>query len=165
MAVKTNLKIIIGIAGVLAVGFIGFQVLKTQSPDIEEARLIVNVVKPKGRQITMPSFVAHTSEPGTKTQQDDANIEPPEIGTLPVPEKVPTAQSGDAEIREFQAWLSSVLEQEAENPVKETEQLDLNAEDDEIDYDLERSAIKSLIHDQWRNSLEAYDIQGYMSAI
>ena len=165
MAVKMNLKITIGIVGVLAVGFIGFQVLKTQSPDIEEARLVIKVVKPEDRQITMPPFVAHTSETGTKTQQADANIKPPEIGTLPVPEKVPTAQSGDAEIREFQAWLFSVLEQEAEDPVAETEQLDLNAEDDEIDYDLERSAIKSVIHDQWRNSLETYDIQGYMSAI
>ena len=71
----------------------------------------------------------------------------------------------EAEIREFQAWLSSVLEQEADDAVEETEQVDLNTEDAEIDYDLERLAIESVIQGQWRNSLEAYDIQGYMSAI
>ncbi len=164
MKVKT-LKITISIVGVLVAGLIGFQVLRGQSPDIEEAQLIIKVVKPEDRQIPMPPFAEHASERGTKIQQQDTDIESPELGTSPVPENVPTAQSSDDEIREFQAWLSSVLEQEADDAVEETEQVDLNAEDDEIDYDLGRLAIKSVIHDQWRNSLEAYDIQGYMSAI
>ena len=165
MKVKTNIKIIISIVGVLAVGFIGFQILKTQSSDMEETQLIIKVVKPEDRRITMPPFVKRASETGTKTQQEDTNIESPELGAPPVPEKVPTVQSSDDEIREFQAWLSSVPEQEADDPVEETEQVDLNAEDDEIDYDLEISAIKSVIEELWSNSLETYDIQGYMSAI
>ena len=162
---KTNIRIIIAIIGVLAVGFVGFQMLKTQLPEIEETQLVIKVVKPKDRRITMLPFVKHTSETGTKTQQDGTNPESPELGTLPVPENVPTAQSADAEIREFQAWLSSGFEQAANDPVEETEQVYLDAEDNEIDYDLERSVIKSVIQEQWRKGLETYDIQGYMSAI
>ena len=166
MKVKTHLKkITISIIGVLAVGFIGFQVLRGQSPDIEEAQLIIKVVNPEDRQITMPPFTEHASETGTKIQQQNTDLASPELGTPPVPENVPTAQSDDAEIREFQAWVSSVLEQEADDAVEETEQVDLNTEDGEIDYDLERLAIESVIQEQWRNSLETHDIQGYMSAI
>ena len=165
MKVKTNIKMIISIVGVLAAGFIGFQMLKTQSSDMEEVQLIIKVVKPEDRRITTPPFVKRASETDAKTQQEDTNIESPDLGTLPVPENVPTAQSGDAEIREFQDWLSLVLEQEVDDPVEETEQVDTAAGDGEIDYDLERSAIKSVIEELWGNSLETYDIQGYMSAI
>lgn len=165
MKVKTNIKMIIGIVGALAAGFIGFQMLKTQSSDMKEAQLIIKVVKPEDRRITMPPFVKRASKTGTRTQQEDTSIESPDLGRLPVPENVPTAQSGDDEIREFQDWLSLVLEQEADDPVEETEPVDLTAEDGEINYDLERSVIKSVIQEQWSNSLEAYDIQGYMSAI
>ena len=160
-----KVKIIISIIVIFALGFIGFRVLKLQSPDIEETQLIIKVVKPEDRQITAPPSAEHTSETGTKIQQEGRDTASPELGTPPVPENVPTAQSGDAEIREFQAWLSSVLAQEVDDTLEETEQVDLNAEDDEIDYDLERAAIKSVIQEQWRNSLETYDIQGYMSAI
>ena len=161
-----KVKIIISIIVIFTLGFIGFRVLKVQSPEIEEAQLVIKVVKPETRQITMPRFVEHPSETGTKTQQEGTkNIRSPEIGASPVPENVPTAQSEDAEIREFQAWLSSVLEQGTNDPVAETEQVDLNAEDNEIDYDLERSVIKSVIQERWGNGLETYDIQGYMSAI
>ena len=162
---KTKIKVIISIVGVLAAGFVGFQMLKGKSPDIEETQLIIKVVKPEDRQITMPPFAEDVPEIGTETQQEETNIRTPEIEKSPVPENVPTAQSGDAEIKEFQAWLSSVPAQEADDPVEETEQVELNAEDDEIDYDLERLAIASVIQEQWRNSLETYDIQGYMSAI
>ena len=165
MRVTTNIKVVISIIIILAIGFIGFQVLKVQSPDIEETQLVIKVVKPEDRQITMPPFVERASETGTKTEQEETNIRSSEIGTSPVPENVPTAQSDDAEIREFQAWLSSIFEQEVDDPAEEAEQMDLNAEDDKIDYDLERSVIKSVIQDQWGNSLETYDIQGYMSAI
>ena len=37
--------------------------------------------------------------------------------------------------------------------------------DDAIDYDLEMSVINSVIEEQWGNSLETHDIDGYMSAI
>ena len=163
MAVKV--KIIISIIVIFAFGFIGFRVLKVQSPEIEEAQLVIEIAKPEDRQITMPPFVESVSETGTKTQQEETNIRSPEIGTSSVPENVPTAQSGDDEIRGFQDWLSSVLEQEADDPIEATEQVELTVEDGEIDYDLERSVIKSVIQEQWRDSLEAYDIQGYMSAI
>ena len=76
---------------------------------------------------------------------------------------VPTVQSDDADIKEFQAWLSSILEQEGTTETVERE--DFTAADDVIDYELERSVIKSVVQDQWGNSLEAYDIEGYMSAI
>ena len=165
MRVTTNIKVVSSIIIILTIGFIGFQVLKVQSPDIEEAQLVIKIVKPEDRQITMPPFAERTSETGTKTEQEKANIRSSEIGTSPVPENVPTAQSDDAEIREFQAWLSSVFEEEVDDPAAETEQMGLNVEDDKIDYDLEISVIKSVIQDQWGNSLETYDIQGYMSAI
>ena len=48
--------------------------------------------------------------------------------------------------------------------IDEIEQESFNAED-EIDYDLEKSLIKFVIEDQWKNSLETYDIEGYMSAL
>ena len=160
-----KVKIIVSIIAILVLVFIGFQVLKVQVPEIEEAQLIIEVVKPEGRQITISPFVERASETGTKTQQEDTDIASPEIRTPVVPEHVPTAQSDDAEIREFQAWLSSVLEQGVNDPVEEIEQVDFNAENYEIDYDLERSVIRSVIQEQWRDGLETYDIQGYMSAI
>ena len=167
MKVKTNVKIIIGIVVILAVGFVGFQVLKLQSPAIEEARLIVKVVKPEGwsgeRRITKAPSVERTSGTAAEMQQKEADIVPPEVGKTSVPETVPTAQSSDDEIKEFQAWLFSILE--AEDTLEDVEQEDSNVEDDEIDYDLENSVIKSVIQEQWKNSLETYDVEGYMSAI
>lgn len=162
---KTKIKIIISIVIIFAIGFIGFQVWKVQSPEVGEAQLVIKVVKPEDRQLTISPSVERASETGTKTRQEDTNIESPEIRTPLVPENVPTAQSDDAEIREFQAWLSSVLEQEVNDPVEEIDPVDLNAENYAIDYDLERAVIKSVIQEQWRDGLETYDIQGYMSAI
>ena len=72
---------------------------------------------------------------------------------------MPTAESSDDEIREFQAWLSSILAEV--DALEETEQENLKAEDNAVDYDLERSVIE----EQWGNSLETHDIEGYMSAI
>ena len=162
---KTNSKIIISIVGILAAGFIGFRLLKVQSTNTEEAQLGIKVVKPEDRRITMPPFVERTSETGTKTLQKKTNMKSPEIGTPSVPENVPTAQSNDAEIREFQAWLPSVLEQETDAPIENTAKVDINAAGDEIDHDLEKSVIESVIQERWGKSLETYDIQGYMSAI
>ena len=164
-AVKTKIKIIISIIVVFAIGFIGFQVLRVQSRDIADAELVIKVVTPEDRQITMSPFVERRSGTGTKTKEEKADAESSEIGTSPVPKNVPTAQSDDAEIKAFQAWLSSVLEQETDDSIEEMEQVGSNAEDDKIDYDLERSVIKSVIEKQWGDSLEIYDIQGYMSAI
>ena len=75
---------------------------------------------------------------------------------------MPTAESEDTDIKEFQAWLSSVLTEE--DTLAEAEQEDFN-KDDEIDYEVERAVIKSVIQEQWANSLETYNIEGYMSAI
>ncbi len=161
-----NFKILIGILGVLAVGFIGFKTLKLQPPDVEKTQRIIKTVKLEDRRITKSPFVQSTSKTGTETQQEEVNIESPEVEMIPVPETVPTAQSSDAEIKEFQAWLSSILTEE--DTLEETEQENSNAEkaeNDEIDYDLDTSRIKTTIEDQWRNSLETYDIEGYMSAI
>ena len=166
MKEKRKIKIIITIFGVLAVGFFGFHVLKLQPPDEERTRYTIKTVKLEDRRITKPPSVQSTSETRKVAQQEEVNIESPEIEMLPVPETVPTAQSSDAEIKEFQAWLSSILTDE--DTVDEKEQEDFNAEKEEnheIDFDLERSLIKSTIEDQWRNSLENYDIEGYMSAI
>ena len=165
MKVGTNTKIIIGIVGILVVGFIGFQMLKIQSSEVEKPKKIIKAVS---RQITTSPSVKNTpetvvNETGTNVPQEDTNIAPPDIETTPVPERVPTAQSTDAEIREFQAWLFSTLE--AEDPLAEKEQENPNVEDDEIDYDLEKSVINSVIEEQWRNSFEMHDIEGYMSAI
>ena len=163
MKLGTKVKVIIGIVSIVAVGFIGFQVSKFQSPDIERTQRIINTVRLEGRRIITSPFVEGTFETETETQQESGNIKSPEVETIPVPESVPTAQSSDAEIREFQAWLSSILEQA--DTVEGVQQEDFTADVDEVDYDLERSVIESVIADQWENSLEAYDIEGYMSAI
>jgi hypothetical protein len=160
-----NTKIIIGIVGILVVGFIGFQVLKVQSPEVEEPQKIIKTVS---RQITMSPVVKKipktvVDETGTDIPQKDINIAPPDTETPPIPERVPTAQSSDEEIREFQAWLFSILEEE--DTIEEVEQEDSNVEEDEIDYDLEKSVINSVIEYRWGNSLETHDIEGYMSAI
>lgn len=164
MNTKTIGKII-GILGILIVGFIGFQMLKVQSPEVEEPQKIIKTVS---RRITMSPFVKKTpetilNETVTNMPQEDTKIESPDIETTPVPESVPTAQSTDAEIREFQAWLFSSLEEE--DAIEEIEQDDSNVAADEIDYDLEKSVISSVIEEQWRNSFETHDIEGYMSAI
>lgn len=159
MKVGTRVKVIIGIFGTLAIGFIGFRILKVEPP---EMKVVYKTVKPEGRRITTVPFVENVPEPVTDTQQE-TDIESPEIETTPVPERVPTAESDDVEIKEFQAWLSSIFEQE--DTLEETGQEAFNAENDEIDYDLERSVIESVIANQWENSLETYDIEGYMSAI
>ena len=165
MKIEMNAKIIIGIVGILVVGFIGFQTLKVQSPEVEKPQKIIKAVS---RQITtspsvknMPETVV--DETGTNGPQEGTNIAPPDRETTPVPESVPTAHSSDAEIREFQAWLFSTLE--AEDPLAEKEQEAPNVEEDEIDYNLEKSVINSVIEEQWRNSFETHDIEGYMSAI
>ena len=160
-----NTKIIISIVGILVVGFIGFQMLKVQSPEEEKPQKIIKAVS---RRITVSPSVKNTPEAAvdetvTDTPQENTNIEPLDIEKIPVPERVPTAESSDDEIREFQAWLSSTLEEE--DTVKEIEQEDFTAEDDAIDYDLEMSVINSVIEEQWGNSLETHDIDGYMSAI
>ena len=165
MKVGTNTKTIIGIVGILVVGFIGFQTLKVQSPEVEKPQKIIKAVS---RQITVPPSVKNTpetvlDEAGTNVPQEDTNIAPPDIEITSVPERVPTAHSSDDEIREFQAWLFSTLE--AEDPIEAIEQEDSNVEGDEIDYDLEKSVINSVIEEQWRNSFETHDIEGYMSAI
>lgn len=163
MKVEAKVKIIIGIVVILAAGFVGFQVLEVQSPDLEEAQLIVKRVEPKRRQITASPFVERTSGTGTEKQREETDVVSPEIGTTSVPETVPTVQSSDDEIREFQAWLSSTLEQE--DMLEEIEPEDFKAEDNELDYDLEKSVIKSVIEEQWQGGLESDDIEGYMSAI
>ncbi|RKU15166.1 hypothetical protein C6500_20950 [Candidatus Poribacteria bacterium] len=165
MKIEMNTKIIIGIIGILVVGFIGFQILKVQSPEVEKPQKIIKTVR---RQITTSPAVKNTPETvvdktGTNRPQEDINIAPSDRETTPVPERVPTAHSSDAEIREFQAWLFSTLEEE--DTIEEIEQEDPNVEDHEIDYELEKSVINSVIEGQWRNSLETHDIEGYMSAI
>ena len=153
-------RIIIGIVGILAIVFIGFQVLKVKPPEVE---VVYKAVKPEGRRITTSPLAGRTSEKVREIQQENANVESPEIETTAVPETVPTTQSSDDEIREFQAWLSSIL-MEADT-LEAVEQEDVKVEDGGIDYELERSVIKSVIQDQWADSLETYDIEGYMSAI
>ena len=135
-----------------------------QSPDIKGEK---QTVKPDARRITTSRFVEHTPRTVTNTQQEETNTEPPEIRTFPFPETVPTAQSSDDEIKEFSAWLSLSLERK--NIVEETEQEDFNTEeeleDDQVDYDRERSRVESVIWEQWKNGLENYNIEQYMSAI
>ena len=71
---KTNVKRGIGILVMLAAGFVGFQVLKPQSPDIEDTELIVKVVKPEHRHINASPFVERTSETGMETQREGTTL-------------------------------------------------------------------------------------------
>ena len=160
MKVGTKLKLIVGIVVILVVGFIWFQMLNVESPVI---KIIKPVAMPEGEKITPLASTEHGSETVTETQQEAVSTASPEIEEIPVPETVPTAQSSDEEIREFQEWISTTLVEEDAN--EEMEQADLKAEDNGVDYDLESAAIKSVIEDQWKNSLETFDIEGYMSAI
>lgn len=168
MKVGTNIKITIGIISILVfgfiAGFIAFEVLTIQSPNIEEKK---QTVKPNTRRITTPRFVKSAPKTVTKIQQEETNIESLETEASPVPERVPTAQSSDDEIKEFSAWLSLSLERE--DIVEETEQEDFNTEDeageDQIDYDHERPRVESVIWDYWKSGLENYNIERYMSSI
>ena len=168
MKVGTNIKITIGIIGILAlgftVGFIAFEVLTVQPSDREPKK---QIVRADTRRITTPRFVEHTPSIVTNTQQEEAIIEPSEIGALPAPERVPTARSSDDEIKEFSAWL--LLSLDREETIEETEQEDFNAEDktgdDQIDYDRERSRVESVIWEQWKDGLENSNIERYMSGI
>lgn len=160
-----KVKIIISILSVLVVGLIGWQVLKTQTPDVKKIQRMNKTSGVNDRRITKYPFVQSATERETETQQEEVDIGHPKIEILPVPETVPTAQSSDAEIKEFQAWLSSIVKEDNQ---KETEQEDSSAEveeNNEFNSDLETSRIKIMIEDQWKNSLETYDIEGYMSAI
>ena len=159
MKMGTKIKIIIGVVVILVVGFIGFRVLKVESPDV---KIIKPVAMSEGQRSTTSPLVEHTSDTVTETQQEAINTRSPEIETTPLPETVPTAQSTDDEIKEFQEWVSSILEEDTPEKI---EQGGFNVEDEGIDYDLERSVIKSVIEEQWKNSLETFDIEGYMSAI
>ena len=167
MEVGTNIKIIIGVIVILAVGFIvgfiAFEVF-TQPSDIEGEK---QIVKPDARRITTPRAVERTPRIATQAQQEETTIEPAEIRVPLVPERVPTAQSSDDEIKDFAAWLSLSLKRE--DTIEETEQEDFNTEheagEDQIDYDRERSRVESVIWEQWQNGLESYNIERYMSAI
>ena len=152
MEVRPNIKIIIGVIVILAVGFIvGFMAFEvfTQPSDIEGEK---QIVKPDARRITTPRVVERTPRIVTKAQQKETTIEPAEIRVPPAPERVPTAQSSDDEIKDFAAWLSLSLERE--ETIEETAQEDFNTEDeagkDQIDYDRERSRVESVIWKQWK---------------
>ena len=168
MKVGINTNIIIGVIGILAlgftIGFIGLQLLTVQSPDIEEEK---QIVKPDARRIIAPRFVNRAPRTVTKTQQGETNLPSVEEETSPVPERVPTAQSSDDEIKEFAAWLSLSLEKA--DIVEKTEPQDFNTEDDgeddQIDYARERSRVESVIWRQWKEGLENSNIERYMSAI
>lgn len=163
MKIRTNIKIIIVFVGIFTAGFIGLKVLKVQSPEVEQH---IEIVLPETRRITTSRFVKRTPRTATKTQQEEANINLPEVETTPVPETVPTAQSDDDEIRDFIAWLSTL---EREGTMEGIEREDVNedndAREDEIDYNRYKSQIESVIWAQWKNGLETYDIERYMSAI
>ena len=166
MKIRTNIKIIIVSVGILTAGFIGLQVLKIRSPEVEQH---IEIVLPETRRITTSRFIKRTPRAATKTQQEDANIDLPEAQTTPVPEKVPTAQSDDDEIRNFIAWLSNLDREDTEDAIGETQHGNFNggddARDDETDYGRYKSQIESVIWEQWKHGLETYDIERYMSAI
>jgi len=157
-------KVIIGIIGVIAVGIIVFQVLKNQPNETEDVQ---RVVKSEDRRITKSPFIEHTTErvaeTPAETEQEELDVGSGGAGTSSVPESVPTAQSEDSDIKEFQAWLSSILEQDGS--IKEVKPKEINIEENGMDYAQEKSMIVSVIELQWRNAFETYDIEGYMSAI
>ena len=129
MEVGTNIKIIIGIIVILVfgfiVGFIAYEVLTVQPSNIEAEK---QIAKPDPRRITTSRFVEYTPRIVTETQQEETNTEPPEIRTAPAPERVPTAQSSDDEIKEFAAWLSFSLGRE--DTPEETEPEDFSTDED-----------------------------------
>ena len=163
MKFRTKTKILIACVGILTAGFIGLQVLKYHASEVERR---VEIVLPEARRITKPRFVKRSSRAATQTQPVDENTDFQETETAHIPEKVPTAQSSDDEIKDFIAWLSSL---EPEDTFDETEQADFsqenNAREDEFDYDQEKSKIESVIWEQWKFGLEIHDIEQYMSAI
>ncbi len=165
MEVGTNIKIIIGIIVILAlgfaIGFIAFQVLTGQPSDIEKEK---QSTKPDTRRITTSRLVKRTPRAVAKPHRVETNIE---TETPSIPERVPTAQSSDYEIKEFSAWLSLSLERE--DIIEEAEQANFKPEeeagDDQTDYAQERSRVESVIWEQWKDGLDGQNIERYMSAI
>ena len=168
MEVGATIKILIGIIVILAfgfiVGFIAYEMLTVQPSDIEAEK---QIVKPDLRRITTARFVKHVPRTVAKTQPKETNTESLETETYPVPERVPTAESSDDEIKEFSAWLSSSLEQR--DSIEEAEQADFDTEEeageDQTDYTRERARVESVIWEQWKDGLESQNIERYMSAI
>lgn len=158
-------KVIIGIIVVLVVGIIVFQVLKNQPHETDEVQ---RAVKSEDRRITKSPFIQHTTEivaeTDTETEQEELDVESREAGTASVPENVPTAQSEDSDIKEFQTWLSFILKQDKSDEEVERKENDLE-EENGMDYTQDKSKIESVIELQWRNAFETYDLEGYMSAI
>ena len=78
MEVGTNIKIIIGIIVILVfgfiVGFITFEVLTAESPDIEGEK---QIVKPDARRITTSRFVERTPKIATEIQHTEPKLNPP----------------------------------------------------------------------------------------
>lgn len=168
MEIGMNIKIILGIIVILAlgfiVGFIAFEVLTVQPSDMKEEK---QPTKPDARRITTSHFVERTPRIVTAIQQAETDIESLETETLSIPERVPTAQSSNDEIKEFSAWLSSSFERE--DTVEEIEQEDFNTTNDgeanQTDYAEERSRVESVIWEQWKDGLETHNIERYMSGI
>lgn len=115
----------------------------------------------------MSHFVKRAPRTVAAPEREETDIEPFEIEPPPIPERVPTAQSSDDEIKEFSAWLSLSLEQE--DTIEETAEEGLSTENDaadnQVDYGRERSQVESVIWNQWKSGLENYNIERYMSAI
>ncbi|RKU26896.1 hypothetical protein C6497_12690 [Candidatus Poribacteria bacterium] len=156
----TAFKVIIGMICVSVVGFFAFQVLNNPHQEIEEVH---EVVKLKDRRITKSPFIENSTRRVSETEQENLVVESGDTITSSVPENVPTAQSQDSDIKEFQSWLSSNRKQN--ESVEEVESKENEIEETGMDYAQEKSKITSVIELQWRNAFESYDIEGYMGAI
>ena len=154
----TVVATIICIGGIAT--FIGVKSM-TRKPDVKAQKTFISAQRPPNRKITATKFVTRNSLAITKA----SNVETPHTERIPIPEEVPTAQNGDDEIRAFLDWLLS-LEREDTSDETEIDNSDVEYEQEfEIDYDREKSLIKSVISEQYKKGYETYDVERYMSSI
>ncbi len=81
--------------------FIGVKSM-TRKPDVKTQKTFISAQRPPRRKITATKFVTRN------LPTIASNVESPQTEEIPVPEKVPTAQNGDDEIRAFLDWLLSL---------------------------------------------------------
>lgn len=162
MKVGTGIKGIMATACILVVGFTGFQIATRQHATTMEE---INPAPEQTKQITAPRFIGRDSGATAKMPEartSDTGMSKTEAARVLA--EVPTAQSSDDEIRDFVAWLSTLDREDASEEAGK-DNSDMKSQHSKMDYEGEKSAIESVIWEQWEKGYEERDIELYMSAI
>jgi len=158
MNIGVKSKAIMGILGILILGLIGFRIITHQTniePPKTEIKEIQHTASPN---IAKKAFNPITEMPAMPIQnnQNSQKIRSASSKTIP------TAQSSDAEIRNFFAWLSNLDMEESPNRAKnDIDEIKGKKAGDDNSAPL----IEYVIQDKWKKGYENHDIGLYMSSI